>query len=77
MSVSAVGFRTDSVTPISDDDIRRIGELARETLPDWWRRFAREREMTLTEADIVDLLAMDAVMFPRAAEQDALRNNET
>jgi hypothetical protein len=33
--------------------------------------------MTLTEADIVDLLAMDAVMFPRAAEQDALRNQET
>lgn len=50
--------------PLDDVDLLRIAELERESLADWWRRFARERGLELSETDIADLLAMDQRKYP-------------
>jgi transposase-like protein len=50
------------MTPLSETDAaiaRRVGELARETLREWWRRFAKERGMApFTEKEIAELIEL-------------------
>ena len=43
---------------LDDAQLRRVGELGRETLAQWWERFARERGLTLTPKEIAELIEL-------------------
>lgn len=62
------------MTPLSDAELRRIDDLHRESLRDYWRQFYRERGMAFTEADIEELVAMDAEAWPEIAKREREEN---
>lgn len=66
----------DDEKPDAGDGTRLVAWLHRETLGDWWRRFARERGMTLSAEDLKFLQQEDARQYPQAARQDAQRYAE-
>ena len=44
---------------MNEADLKCIAFLARETERDWWKRFARERDMPeLSEAEITELIEL-------------------
>lgn len=44
------------------DQLRRIAELNRESLQDWFRRFVRERGMPeLSDAEVDELVRLSAI----------------
>lgn len=50
---------------LDEDQLRRIGFLAKESLVEYWHRFAKERGMPpFTDADIAAMLAADAEAYP-------------
>lgn len=55
---------------LTEDELRRLGELHLETLPDFWRRLRRERGAEVTAADIAKLKAMDTEQHPSMARRD-------
>ena len=56
--------------PLDAEGLKRLAFLHSESLPDWYRRFARERGMTLTESDIHELMEMDAQAYPNIARRE-------
>lgn len=44
------------MTPLTDAQLRRIGDLAGESLAEWWRRIGLEGGLELSDAEIAEMI---------------------